>query len=472
MKKIFVLILFISLAINTFSQKLTISPPVNIRNDNSFEVIRINNSPVVLRYNNNEFILDIFDQNLTNFSEKKILFEKRNSEIVSTSANDNNLLVFYSYEHKGDELIKVVKINENGTKSDSAEIYKASSSIDSYDFKNTESEDGSKTVLFRSINSTEMDFIIFDNFRFKKLYSKRIKFKELKTNTDFRKIEISNDGEVFVIFQKLPGIFNKYNNKIIINKIDPNDQNLKKKELDVEFYFDNFKIVCDNKNRHLIIAGTRNKLFQNKSEGYFTIKLNSELELLYIRNNPFSKGILEMYYKTMKSKNYINNLKVKEIIPRNDGGFVLSLEKVEIITRQSNNDFRMRYQSYVESTDNIYGEIILISVHENGDEFWARMISKNQVSSNDEGIYSSFGHLITPGRINIVFNDEIKDETQVIMYNINPVGNIERISLFNTELYDLKLLLRESIQLSNKNLLIPSYNKDKLKIVMLELVTN
>lgn len=78
----------------------------------------------------------------------------------------------------------------------------------------------------------------------------------------------------------------------------------------------------------------------------------------------------------MKLKTYINNLKVKDIFPRNDGGFVLLLEKVEIITRQSNNDFRMRYPSYVESTDNIYGEIILISIHETGEEFWSKIITK------------------------------------------------------------------------------------------------
>lgn len=472
MKIIFIFLLSLSLTINTFSQKVSISPPVNIRNDNSFEVISINNIPIVFRYNNNDFILNIFDQNLSGYSEKKIFLEKRNSEIVSTSVNDKNFIIFYSINYKGDESVKAIKINENGEKKDSADLFTPSSNIDSYDFKNTESEDKSKTLLFRSINSTEMDFIVFDNIKFRKLYSKRIKFKDIKTNTEFRKISISNDGKVFMLFQKTPGIFNKYTNKMIVGSIDPTDQNFRKKELDIEFYFDNFKIFFDNINKHLLIAGTRNKLFQNKSEGYFTIKFNSELELIFVKNNSFNKSLLDTYYKTMKLKTYINNLKVKDIFPRNDGGFVLLLEKVEIITRQSNNDFRMRYPSYVESTDNIYGEIILISIHETGEEFWSKIITKNQISSNDQGVYSSFGVLKTPGRMNIIFNDEIKDETQVIMYNINPIGNIGRISLFNTELYDLKLMLRESLQLSNRNLLIPSYNKDKLKLVLLELENN
>lgn len=76
MKIIFIFLLSLSLTINTFSQKVSISPPVNIRNDNSFEVISINNIPIVFRYNNNDFILNIFDQNLSGYSEKKIFLEK------------------------------------------------------------------------------------------------------------------------------------------------------------------------------------------------------------------------------------------------------------------------------------------------------------------------------------------------------------------------------------------------------------
>ena len=469
MKFLFAAFLSLITIIEASSQKVSISPYINIRNENSYEIINVNEHPMVLRFKNNEFIINVFDQDLANFAERKILFEKKNCDIVNTSYNEKHFLVYYTFIHKGEEFLKVMKINEFGNKTDSTELYKSTSNFDNNSFKNIESEDRSKTILFRSINNAEMDFILFDNIGFKKTYSRRIKFKDIKTKTDFRKIVVSNDGNVFLLFQKTPGIFNKYNNKLIIVNIKDNDHDQKKTVFDVDFYFDNFNIIFDNKNNNLIIAGTRNKLYQNKSEGIFTIKLNSDLNLLFIKSSQFSKNLLENYYKTIKVKSYINNLKIKDIIPRNDGGYLLILEKLEVITRQPTNDFRARYPSYMESTDNVFGEIILISVHENGDEFWSKMITKNQFSSNDDGVYSSFGFLKTSNRINIIFNDEIKDETQVIMYYINPLGRIGRLSLFNTELYDLKLMLQESIQLSNRKMLIPSYNKDKLKLVLLEL---
>ena len=469
MKTVMVLLIQLLIFSNFFAQKVSISAPVNIRNEKSFELMNIHTKPLVFRQNNNDFLLGVYENNLGNFFEKKLSFEKKNAEVVASSYNEKSLIIFYSYELKGDGFIKAMRINEKGDKTDSIELLKASAKLEDEDFKNTESEDKSKSVLFRSNNNSEMEFIVTDNLNFKKLYSKTIKIKDIKTNTEFRKISITNEGVVYVIFQKIPGLFNKYNNKIIIIKIDPMEPEFKKKELELEFYFDNFRVIFDNLNKNLIIAGSKNKLFQNKSEGYFAIDLNSELEIKYIRQNPFSKKLLEDYYKSTKLRSYVNNLKVKDIIPRNDGGFIVIFEKVEIITRQSGGDFRMRYPSYIESTDNFYGEIIIVSIHENGEEFWSEVIRKNQISSNDQGIYSSFAIMKSSGRISLIFNDEIKDETQIIMYSVNPLGNFSRISLFNTELYDLKLLLRESIQISSKSLLIPSYNKDKLKLVLLEL---
>jgi hypothetical protein len=469
MKSLLIMLIGLLFNIGSDAQKVSISPPLNIKNDNSFEVMAIDDKPLVFRQNSNDFFLNVFDTSLLSFAEKKITVEKKYPDIVATNFNRKNMHIFYSYNHKGDEYLKVINFDGNGEKKDSSELFKSSSNIDSPDFKNAESEDKSKIVLFRSLNSNEMDFIIYDNNILKKIYSKRIKFKDIKTNSEFRKICVTNEGQVYVLFQKIPGLFNKYNNKILIESINPDNREIKKAEINLEFYFDNFRISFDNLNNNLILAGTKNKLFQNKSEGYFTILFNKDLDLQFIKHNQFSNKLLTEFYRSSKVKSYINNLKLKDIILRNDGGIILVLEKVEIITRQANNDFRMRYPSYIESTDNFYGEIILISLHENGDEFWSEMIRKNQISSNDQGMYSSFFILKTAGQLKLIFNDEVKDETQIIMYYINPLGNYGRISLFNTELYGLNLLLRESIQISSDKLLIPSYKNDKLKLVLLDL---
>ncbi|MEZ4906539.1 MAG: hypothetical protein R2771_02595 [Saprospiraceae bacterium] len=48
-----------------------------------------------------------------------------------------------------------------------------------------------------------------------------------------------------------------------------------------------------------------------------------------------------------------------------------------------------------EYQDYIYGNILVISTHENGEEFWSNAIPKSQNSINDNGLYSSFGIMTT-----------------------------------------------------------------------------
>lgn len=468
-----IIIAFLVLFINakSYCQKVTISAPVTSRNDISMEMINIKEKPLLLRMRNESLLINVFNEDLSNVIEKEIFFEKKNFEIIATSFNDSKLLVFYKYGQKSEQILRSALFDKNGNKIDSTELYRYSGFSDHNDFKSVQSEDKSKIIIFRTLDNDKLDFLLFDNFKFKILFRKSLQFKDLNIDNDFKKITVSNEGQVFVLFQKLPGLFNKNQNKVVIYKIASDKEPTMTKDLLVDFYFDNFKFVYDNVNDNIVVSGVRSKLFQNKYEGIFITKLDKNLNVKLLKNSNFSQELLQNYYskKNSKVKKYINNIKVKDLILRNDGGFVLLLESVEIITRQANTDARMLSASYVGSTDNIYGEVIAISFHDDGMEFWNQVISKEQISTNDRGIYSSVGLMKNPGNLRIIYNDEIKNETQVVMYSLNPLGSLNRLSLFNTEMYDLNLMLRESIQISPDKILIPSLFNDKIKIVLLDL---
>jgi hypothetical protein len=453
----------------SYCQKVTISVPVTSRNDVSIEMINIKEKPLLLRVRNESLIINVFNEDLSNMNEKEVFFEKKNFEIIATSYNDNKLLIFYKYVQKNEQILRSVHFDKNGNKIDSTELYRFSSFSDHNDLKSVQSDDKSKMLIFRKLDTDEIDFLLFDNFNFKIVFRKKIKFKDLNIDNDFKKIAVSDEGQVYVLFQKIPGLFNKNQNKLLLYNID--QETTLTKDLLVDFYFDSFKFVYDNVNDNIVVSGVRSKLFQSKFEGTFFIKLDKNLNIKLLKNSNFSHDLLQHYYskKNSKAKKYINNIKVKDLILRNDGGFVLLLESVEIITQQSNIEARRLSASYVGSTDNIYGEVIAISFHDDGTEFWNQVISKEQTSTNDRGIYSSFGMMKNPGNLRIIYNDEIKDETQVVMYSLNPLGSLKRLSLFNTEMYELNLMLRESLQISADKILIPSLSNDKIKLVLLDL---
>lgn len=424
---------------------------------------------MVLRSDKTDLTIDVFNNDVTSFLEKKISFERKNANIISTSSTDKGLVIIYTYSHKGINIINAIKTGESGNRTDTSRIY-SFEAWENTDFRFALSEDKSKTILFRNYRNGFMDILLFDNINFKSLYSMRFRFDNIRIEKDFRRVELSNNGEAFFVFHKTSFGFKRKSNEFVIYAIDETGRNTGLKKIATPYYFENFRLEFDNQNHQLLIAGVYNRKFQKQSEGYFSIKLNALLEIVYKNTNPFSTNILREYYKLsgLRERSYISDITLRDIVFRNDGGYILILEKVEIFSRQHYTDPRMRYRYGLESTNYTYGELILISVHENGDEFWNRIIKKNQVSSSDRGIYSSYGIFRTPEEIGLIFNDEIKDETQVIMHRIDPIGNIQRSALFNTELYDLLLMPRESIQISESKFLIPSLNRDKLKLLVLE----
>ena len=453
----------------TKAQIVSISPPLDIRSSESFEIISVKENPMVLRSDKTDVITNIFDQNISSFLEKKISFERKNANIISTSYTDKGIVVLYSFSQRGKNIVNAIKIDESGNRADTMEIY-SFEAWENTDFRYAVSEDRSKTILFRSHKNEAMDIILFDNTNFTSVYTMRLRFDNVRTENDFRRITLSNEGKAFLIFHKSSFGFKRQNNEFLIYSVDETGRNTGSKNIAIPFYFEHFRLTYDNQNHHVIIAGIYNRKFQKRSEGYFTFKLNSLLEIVYKSTNSFSKNLLGEYYKLsgLRERSYISDITIRDIILRNDGGYVLIFEKVEIFSRQNYSDPRMRHRYGLESTNYSYGELILVSVHENGEEFWNRIIKKNQVSSSDRGIYSSYGIFRSPGGIGIIFNDEIKDETQVIMHSVDPLGNINRSALFNTELYDLRLMPREAIQISGSKLVVPSLSKDKLKLLMLD----
>lgn len=470
-KYIYIIVFILTFHLIVFGQKISVSPQLDVHNDTYFNLIgQVEDKILTFRSENNKNILNIFDKKLNQFTEKKIFFEKRDIDIISISQQDSNWILVYSYQHKNKEWIKAYKLNKFGNKIDSLNLHSEKQYFSTRDFAHIQSEDQSKLLIFKKRDKSSMDFIELDLKIFKKLFYQRMQFSKVNLNNDFRKMQISNEGNVYIIFEKSPTIFNKFNHKIFVysyntetNEIKENSQNLKGNSYSL-------KAIYDNKNKDLKIVALTTKSLNEKAKGYLLLKFGQDLVSKTFLRQRFNKSLLSQFYKLQnkKEKAYIKNLTIKELVLRNDGGLMLILEKKEILSRQNLDRIQNRYIQSPTHTEYIFSEIVLISLQKNGEEFWNKIIPKYQVSSNDFGIYSSYFNFKTPSSLKLIFNDEIKDANQVMMYSINPIGSLSRKSLFATELYKLNLAFEKSIQLSNSKLLVPSYKKDRLKLVMIE----
>ena len=472
MKNVF-LIIFVIFFISEYadSQQISISPEIDTRNDYTFDLLgKVGNKILAFRKKSKKYILNIYDKTLYRVSEKIISLEKKNTDIVSVVTGKNDFTVFYTFKKKNNVYIKAAKFNETGTKLDSVTLYQQKYFFSTKSFLSTTSRNKNIVLIYRIIDNDEIEFVEFDINKFKNIYYKKVKLKDVRLNYDYYKTVISNKGDIYFMCEKKPSIFTGTSHKIIVKAFYPLSKKRKKISKNIKVNTRDVDIVYDDKNDVLNIAGIITKLYDIKAIGYFVLKLDKNLSPKGFFKNYFKEKLLSDYYRleNKRKKKYIRNLYIKSLELRNDGGVILVLEEKEIYKHKVNT-FNYRQDLYSGDTDYIFGNIILISIHENGDEYWEKMIPKYQTSTNDFGIYSSFFIFKIPSSLKLLFNDEIKNKNQVIMYSVSPTGEAKRKSVFTTDMYKLNLTFSNSVQISNKKLIVPSYKKEKLKLVLVEL---
>jgi len=467
--KLFIFILVLFFINNASGQKVSVAPALDVRNDDMFALIgQVGNKILTFRNNNHKYILNIFDHKLNKHTYRDLTFEKKKIRIIAISHEEKSWVLVYSYLDKKNEIINAYRYDNVGNRIDSTRIYSEKKDLLYRKFKFTESEDEKQLLIFKKENNSSMLFIRVDVQRLKNTYTKVNKFEDININSDFRKVLITNKGTFYTIFEKKPILFKRSKYKIIINSFDNDLEDFNTANVDFDFKFNKFISKYDNLNEVLTIAGIKTKSYSDKGIGYFVYKLNKNLDITTKIDKAFDLGFRKDLYRlrSKKLKNYINNIYIKDVVFRNDGGTILVFEIKEIISRHNN--MYSRVQRFRSNTDYLFKELGLISLHEDGEFFWHKIIPKYQFSSNDYGLYSSAFIFKSPSLLKLIFNDEIKDQNQIMMYSVNPLGKTSRKSLFSTELYDLNLAFEKSLQISNKKLLVPSYKNNILKLVMIE----
>lgn len=452
-----------------YSQNVIVSQPIEIRGDVFFEFFpSIENNTLIFREKNNKFYLNTYDSKLNNILEKEIIFPDKDIEVITTSYSPTNWYVVYQSTSHSKSFTKIMKLNTSGEITDTLTLKQEKYSISTESFKNTESKDKSKLLLFRHIEHKGMELISIDIPHLKIHNYGVINLDEFDVRMNFRSICISNEGMVFFLMYKSKSLISS--GKAVLYCLGIDNQ-IKEKKMADEFDFDNIIMSYDNKNKIVAIAGFNNRKFNNKSQNYFILKFTNELSNVGFKINNYNPKVLTKYNNIRNSRNYnyLTNLNCKNLEFRNDGGVILVLEKKETIIRSNRMPMQPRYSAPVDEKEYIIGDVFIISMHENCDEFWTEYICKNQTSTDDEAMFSSFAMAMNNNAMKFIFNEDISSTTQVLNYSIDPLGKMQKSSLLNTGTYKIKMIMTESKQVSYNQVLIPSYDKNELRLVLITL---
>ncbi len=195
-------------------------------------------------------------------------------------------------------------------------------------------------------------------------------------------------------------------------------------------------IKMDNKTNSIYLGAFYSSKKGKDNEGIFFGKYTVGLgEQGIFKTLPFDETIMSSV-SLKRAQRVLNEYEVRDIIVRNDGGFILVSENYYVTSRgAATPGFYGGY--YGPSTmggrsvtEYNFGDIMTLSYNAEGERQWHFFVRKLQTTFEDRGLFSSYGFMNTGGNLAFVFNDfnTSKSTLTVAAVNGNGESNINKIN--------------------------------------------
>jgi hypothetical protein len=215
----------------------------------------------------------------------------------------------------------------------------------------------------------------------------------------------------------------------------------------------------------MCVAGFYRNLDATTLAGTFQYAIDIETRKVAHKSvEVFSSQFVARMNAISLSTNGLNDLYVRRVVPRSDGGCMIAGERF-YETRQS-------YTYYVNGFPQVsyrvvynYDEIVLINKNNQGVTQQAEVIKKKQSSMNDGGYFSSFVMVNTNDRIAFIYNADVSAEGDIMITSVSPAGEVDTRILVKSLSFYVSLMPSESRQISY-NTILASTLKDKKYALM------
>lgn len=477
-KKIFlILILLINNYLN--AQIVTISDELEVQNGDTYDIVgKMGNQVLLLTTRNQVVEVQVFDEEMRLRTSKTLEFEKKDTDILAVlwtpDAADKFSLV-YRYRRKSETHFRVRKYNDKIELIDSAAV-KVHKQWDYAPFPRVAvSEDKTKFVLHYIHQNTDLTAVSFDLNNMNVLWEQTTSLRNVYFDRDGLQTLATNSGDFYYILQREASVFSskkadltilKFNTNLTQQLISLNGNAVH----DVYFKF-------DNQNQRLLAVGLYDSRRTGRVRGYLYLNVSSETTSTdyTLTFAPFSLEVLSTIMgKQAKEGDSFSDAFLNEPVIRNDGGIVMTIERKKIVTSGDTPPpsslgspiFRPSRVVNIQ-TDYYYDDVIVVNLNPDGSEYWSKVLYKRQQSQDDQGVYSSYFLLQHETNMHFLFNDMIRSNTTVSQYSVNPLGGIQRQTVFNTEGKKIDLTFINAMQIAYNEVIVPSHYRRWFRLVRL-----
>ncbi len=470
-----ILVLFVSTWHSSmiFAQEVQISKGFSIRNDFSYELLgKIDERILMFRDRGLSYELEIFDEDLKHIDTRELQFKKRKVNILGLVPQDTVFTVFYSYRNDGLYHIRARSFNDKGRVQDTSSIIIS----DSREFFRNPimafSERYNKSMLFNYEKGSQLNVMVIDNASKEIDWDDQIYFDDFELLKDLRTMLLSEEGGIFILLEKDNVRIRRKKHFLELCYLPPDSKDLIQHRFTIEDKLTtDVKMVYDKENDRINIVGLYNDKNKQDAEGYYYMNANvSELTNPQKATMvPFTpEFIAEVYGQKVGRNERLKHFNIADVKYRADGGLIVMMEMQKAYSRRTGfNQGGFASDPFAARgwTDHYNEDIVLLNLNADGSELWKEHLHKKQFSQDDDGVFSSFYTFLTPSRLRLLYNDEIKRNSTVSEYVISPVGEYKRNAVLSTDDQNIKLRFQDALQVSSTSLLVPSERSFELSLV-------
>jgi len=454
------------------AQVITVSNEISLRAEYVYDILgQIDEQVILIRDGINEFDLQAFDQNLRQTWEREEKLDSRKARIIDIIERRNDFKIVYSDEVKDTLLIKVRTYNGKAQMQRMDTIRTMKRGFIRPKFRFTHSEDDNIFLMTELENERMVAAFCYDLEKGELLWESQFEFQDINFREEYRKTIITNDGTMYIVFEKNNLRLRKSEHSLGVFRFDQH-----RKQFDIlavplaEFTTYDAFFKFDNLNEKLILLGLYSDKNTGNTDGMYHVVVDHNQFATEPQFNlvGYSEELIADFYgKYEADRESLSNLDIQDVILRQDGGILIIAEENKEYERLSYGARRDFYGSSRFSVDYYYEDIILLAINPDGTAHWQKLLPKRQYSNDDDAVYSSYFLFTNPSYLRILYNDEIRNENTVSEYILNGGGNITRRSLMSTDNQKLKLQIKNAVQIDQDDLIIPSVRGRKLKLVKL-----
>jgi hypothetical protein len=280
-------------------------------------------------------------------------------------------------------------------------------------------------------------------------------------------VNISNDGTLYMAAFTPVGVQN-YADQYWIMTLAPGSAKFEAKELPLEKkYAASGYMKIDNVNNKVYFGG----FYSDKKNGGFDGIIYAAYDiaagaLQTMKLIPFDAELIKTAGARHGNRAF-DNYQVRQLIVRNDGGFVL-ISEIHFITQRSNYAPGLGYYSFYNPYNTTivreyhYNDIMALSYDKDGGRNWAAYIPKEQYSQEDGGVFSSYALLNTGGSLAFLFNDFNAAHSRIQLATVGADGKAD-IHSFTAEGNDNPdWLPRAGKQVASRVLIVPCFHRKQI----------